>query len=97
MPTAALTRKLTLRQASQETQITVTIDWPQWSPNRECWECTLVCPPLFSKPMVLCGEDGFQALLLSLKFLRCEIQCLQKSGDVVYGLEPGDEGRLTTS
>ncbi|WP_419555766.1 DUF6968 family protein [Planctellipticum variicoloris] len=97
MSTQPLTRRLTLRQAGVERPVTVSIGWPDIDPDRRCWGCTLTAPFLFKSPIIIYGDDGVQALLLSLNFICREIKTLQEHGITVYWTSPGDEGDLVRS
>lgn len=67
---------------------------PDFNAEWNRWDCQIEFPPARSKPIVIRGEDGFQSLLLSLRFIRSEIAALKECGIDLYRLTPGDDGSL---
>lgn len=65
---------------------------PTFNAEWNCSDCQIEFPPDRSKPIVIRGEDGFQALLLSFRFIRSEVAALKECGIDLCWLTPGDDG-----
>ncbi len=89
-----LARELTMTRDGRTDATTLVIHGPTFNAEWNCWDCQIEFPPARSKPIVIHGDDGFQALLLSLRFIRSEIADLKECGIDLYWLTPGDDGAL---